>query len=213
MFLRCCVCCISDSLSLDCIYIIYSHDLLLYVVDHTYNLVTFHPYHRHQRPVRGAAPVSSGDGIAILWRWRRPSQNRSASPIRVTMAGASAKCGSAVLALSCSCVCSGHSLLEPSAAEAFIPHRPNSAVQSWRSLAPVWVWAIRCSSRWPRKPLFHTSQMWQCRPGAFLLLCGAPAKCGSAVLALFCSCLSLGHPLLQPLAVGAFILHRPNVAM
>ena len=92
-------------------------------------------------------------------------------------------------------------MLQPLAAEAFIPHRPNVAVQSWRSLAPVWVWAIRCSSRWPRKPVSHPGQMWQCRPGAFLLLCGAPAKCGSAVLALFCSCVSLGHSLLQPLAV------------
>ena len=83
---------------------------------------------------------------------------------------AQAKCGSAVLALSRSCVGLGRSLLQPMAAEAFIPHRTNVAVQSWRSVTPAWVWAILCSSWWLRKRFFRTGQMWQCSPDALALL-------------------------------------------
>ena len=80
----------------------------------------------------------------------------------------------AVLALSCSCAALGHSPLQPLAAEAFTPHRQNghSAMQSLLFFAPVSVWAILRSSRWPRKPLLRTGPTvaMQGNPRAFLLL-------------------------------------------
>ena len=175
---------------------------------------------------RPPPPNSSSGALSLMCRFGQFSAPAGGCG---SLYSAQAKCGSAVLALSRSCVGSGHSLLQLVAAEAFIPHRTNVAVQSWRSVTPVWVWAILCSSWWLRKRFFRTGQMWQCSPDALALLCGfgpvcTPAggcgslypaldKCGSAVLALSRSCISFGHSLFQPLAAETFILHRLNFVL
>ena len=97
----------------------------------------------------------------------------------------------------------------------------------------MWVWAILYSSRWLRKPLFRQRTSTSTAPAPapipsdFLLLCRfgpfSPPAVGSEnlyygnapttarhrhqdqFLAISCSCVGLGHSLLQPLAAEAFI--------